>query len=143
MEEESKVQEFAESEVCAESSNESVVESADVSCKCEVGHFKPRKYHKCRLLIACVMILLQIVTVCLLVDMRRHMKPRMRRFGDFRPPIHRFKEDSLRHGQRDGFESVSEEPIRDEKAAHEERPEMEHDSASDMHVQEDPDMQPM
>ncbi len=143
MEEESKVQEFTESEVCTESSNESVVESADVSCNCEVGNFKPRKYHKCRLLIACVMILLQIVTVCLLVDMRFHMKHRMRRFGASRPPIHRFSEDSLRHGQRDGFESVSEEPIHDEEPEHEQRPEMEHDSASDMHVQEDPDMQPM
>ncbi len=143
MEEESKVQEFAESEVCTEPANEPVVESADVSCKCEVSHFKPRKYHKYRLLIACFMILLQIVTVCLLVDMRCHMKPRMRRFGDSRPPIHRFEEDFHHGGQREGFESVSEEPIRDEKAAHEERPEMEHDSASDMHVQEDPDMQPM
>ena len=133
MEEESKVQESAESEVCAESTNESVVESADVSCKCEVGNFKPRKCHKCRLLIACVMILLEVITVCLLWNIRCHMKHRMRRFDDFRPPIH-----------RNGIKiSVSEEPIREEKAAHEERPEMEHDGASDMHDQADPDMQAM
>ena len=126
MEEESKVQESAESEVCAEPACESVVESADVSCKCEVGHFKPRKYHKCRLLIACVMILLEVITVCLLVDMRCHMKHRMRRFGDFRPPIH-----------RNGIKiSVSEEPIREEKAADKE-------SGSKENVQKDPDAQAM
>ena len=126
MEEESKVQEFAESEVCAESSNESVVESADVSCKCEVGHFKPRKYHKCRLLIACVMILLEVITVGLLLNIRCHMKHRMRRFGDFRPPIH-----------RNGIKiSVSEEPIREEKTADKE-------SVSKENVQKDPDAQAM
>ena len=143
MEEESKVQESAESELCTEAANESVAEAADVSCKCEVGHSKPRKYHMCRLLITCFMILLQIVTVGLLWNMRCHMKHRMRRFGDFRPPIHRFEEDFHHGGQREGFESVSEGSVREEKAAHEEKPDMEHDGASDMHVQEDPDAQAM
>lgn len=144
MEEESKVQESAESELCTEAANESVAEAADVSCKCEVGHSKPRKYHMYRLLIACFMILLQIVTVGLLWNMRCHMKHRMRRFGDFRPPIHRFEEDSLRRGHRGGIKiSVSEEPAGVEEPEHEQRPEMEHEGASDMHDQADPDMQAM
>ena len=140
MEEESKVQEFAENEVSGGSAAE-----PEGSCKCQPGgHLKPHKCHKCRFMIICVMLLLQIVTVCLLVDMRCHMKHRMRRFGDFRPPIHRFEEDSLRHGHRGGIKiSVSEEPAGVEEPEHEQRPEMEHAGASDMHEQADPDMQAM
>ncbi len=139
MEEESKVQEFAENKVAGELA----AELAD-SCKCQPGNLKPHKCRKCRFVIIYVMLLLQIVTVCLLVDMRCHMKHRMRRFGDFRPPIHRFEEDSLRSGRRGGIKiSVSEEPAGKEEPEHEQRPEMEHESVNDIHEQADPDRQAM
>ena len=148
MEEESKVQEFAESEPKNEVASEPAAEP-ESNCKCQPGehlpgHLKPHKCHKCRFVIICAMLLLQIVTLGLLVDMRCHMKHRMRRFGDFRPPIHRFEEDSLHRGHRGGIKiSVSEEPAGVEEPEHEQRPEMEHEGVSDMHDQADPDMQAM
>lgn len=134
MEEESNVQEFAENEVVGGPAAE-----PEGSCKCQPGYLKPHKCHKCRFMIICVMLLLQIVTVCLLVDMRCHIKHRMRRFGDFRPPIHRFEEDYHRRRQQHRHEKLEIE----EEPEHEQMPEMEHEGASDMHEQADPDMQAM
>lgn len=134
MEEENKYRELAGNDVCKEAASE----QADVGCKCHGGHLKPHKRHAYCLLIACFMLLLQIITLGLLLDMRCHMKHRMHRHGDFRPPIHRFEEDCRRE-QRGGFKSgMSEEPVR------EQRPEMEHEGASDMHEEQvDPDTQAM